>query len=326
LQWIEISGIFPAIRTRIRVCFAKEWSLMIQRNVSKFFWLLALLPLVFPFSAQAEKHHHSKAAHHRVEFTPDNPALRSSTVLVLDQSDQHVVYSKNPDPVHPIASITKLMTAMVVMKSHQDLQETLTISDEDVDKVKFSHSHLRVGVSASRLDMMRMALIASENRAATTLGHNYPGGMGGFVQQMNTLAQQLGMTNTHFEDSSGLNVNNVSTAHDLALLVQAAFQVPLIREITTTSEASFGVGYRGREVAFHNTNPLVAKSNWDVGLSKTGFINESGQCLVMQVTISGRPLVVVLLDSRGKGARIADATRLRRWLEASDRLGTGHQI
>lgn len=304
---------------------------MFKRSVKTSFWLLALLPLTLSLSARADtqaklKHHHKVSHQQRVDFTPSNPALRSSTVLVLDQSDQHVIYSKNPDPVHPIASITKLMTAMVVMKSQQNLHEVLTVTEDEVDKVKFSHSHLRVGVSASRLDMMRMALIASENRAATALGNNYPGGMGAFVAQMNALAQQLGMTNTHFEDSSGLNVNNVSTAHDLALLVQAAFNVPLIREITTTSEASFAVGYHGREVALHNTNPLVAKSNWDVGLSKTGFINESGQCLVMQVTILGRPLVVVLLDSRGKGARIADATRLRHWLEATDKLGPSHQI
>ncbi len=277
--------------------------------------LVGLVP-----SAQAARHH----GHHRVAATdPSNMALLSSTALVIDQTTQQVVFSKNPDPVHPIASITKLMTALVVLESAQDLNEQLTVTDQDVDTLRYTRSHLRVGVHASRLDFLRMALIASENRAASALGRSFPGGITAFVERMNAEAARLGMTSTHFEDSSGLNGNNVSTAHDLAILVQAAMQYPLIHEITTTASVAVPVGFRGRPVVFRNTNPLVAKSDWDIGLSKTGFINESGQCLVMQATISGHPMVIVLLDSRGRHARIGDANRVRKWLEAHSQVTVG---
>ncbi len=276
--------------------------------------LMGLMP-----SAQAARNHH----HHAVASDPSSMALLSSTALVIDQTTQQVVFSKNPDPIHPIASITKLMTALVVLESAQDLNEQIAVSDEDVDTLRFTRSHLRVGVHASRLDFLRMALIASENRAASALGRSYPGGIHAFVERMNAEAARLGMTSTHFEDSSGLNGNNVSTAHDLAILVQAAMQYPLIHEITTTASISVPVGFRGRPIVFRNTNPLVAKPDWDIGLSKTGFINESGQCLVMQATISGHPMVIVLLDSRGKHARIGDANRVRKWLEAHSQVTVG---
>ena len=276
--------------------------------------LVGLMP-----SAQAARSHH----HHVAASDPSSMALLSSTALVIDQTTQQVVFSKNPDPIHPIASITKLMTALVVLESAQDLNEQIAVTDEDVDTLRFTRSHLRVGVHASRLDFLRMALIASENRAASALGRSYPGGIHAFVERMNAEAARLGMTNTHFEDSSGLNGNNVSTAHDLAILVQAAMQYPLIHEITTTASVAVPVGFRGRPIVFRNTNPLVAKPDWDIGLSKTGFINESGQCLVMQATISGHPMVIVLLDSRGKHARIGDANRVRKWLEAHSQVTVG---
>jgi D-alanyl-D-alanine endopeptidase (penicillin-binding protein 7) len=276
--------------------------------------LVGLMP-----SAQAARSHH----HHVAASDPSSMALLSSTALVIDQTTQQVVFSKNPDPIHPIASITKLMTALVVLESAQDLNEQIAVTDEDVDTLRFTRSHLRVGVHASRLDFLRMALIASENRAASALGRSYPGGIHAFVERMNAEAARLGMTNTHFEDSSGLNGNNVSTAHDLAILVQAAMQYPLIHEITTTASVTVPVGFRGRPIVFRNTNPLVAKPDWDIGLSKTGFINESGQCLVMQATISGHPMVIVLLDSRGKHARIGDANRVRKWLEAHSQVTVG---
>ena len=276
--------------------------------------LVGLMP-----SAQAARSHH----HHVAASDPSSMALLSSTALVIDQTTQQVVFSKNPDPIHPIASITKLMTALVVLESAQDLNEQIAVTDEDVDTLRFTRSHLRVGVHASRLDFLRMALIASENRAASALGRSYPGGIHAFVERMNAEAARLGMTSTHFEDSSGLNGNNVSTAHDLAILVQAAMQYPLIHEITTTASVSVPVGFRGRPIVFRNTNPLVAKPDWDIGLSKTGFINESGQCLVMQATISGHPMVIVLLDSRGKHARIGDANRVRKWLEAHSQVTVG---
>jgi len=277
--------------------------------------LVGLVP-----SAQAARHHSHRTA---ASSDPSGMALLSSTALVIDQTTHQIVFSKNPDPIHPIASITKLMTALVVLESAQDLNEQLTVTDANVDTLRYTRSHLRVGVHASRLDFLRMALIASENRAASALGHSYPGGISAFVARMNAEAVRLGMTNTHFEDSSGLNGNNVSTAHDLAILVQAAMQYPLIHEITTTASVAVPVGFRGRPIVFRNTNPLVAKSDWDIGLSKTGFINESGQCLVMQATISGHPMVIVLLDSRGRQARIGDANRVRKWLEAHSQVTVG---
>jgi D-alanyl-D-alanine endopeptidase (penicillin-binding protein 7) len=280
--------------------------------------LWVLLVGFMPLAHAARSHHHRAAA-----SDPSSMALLSSTALVIDQTTQQVVFSKNPDPIHPIASITKLMTALVVLESAQDLNEQIAVTDEDVDTLRFTRSHLRVGVHASRLDFLRMALIASENRAASALGRSYPGGIHAFVERMNAEAAHLGMTSTHFEDSSGLNGNNVSTAHDLAILVQAAMQYPLIHEITTTASVAVPVGFRGRPIVFRNTNPLVAKPDWDIGLSKTGFINESGQCLVMQATISGHPMVIVLLDSHGKHARIGDANRVRKWLEAHSQVTVG---
>ncbi len=284
---------------------------------------LALWALLAGGVSTAQAGHH--ATHHAVTTStdPSGMDLRSSTALVIDQTTQRVVYSKNPDPVHPIASITKLMTALVVLESGQDLDEQITVTEEDVDNLRFTRSHLRVGVHASRLDFLRMALIASENRAASALSRSYPGGTKAFVQRMNAEAARLGMANTHFEDASGLNGNNVSTAHDLAILVQTAIQYPRIHEITTTASVSVPVGFRGRMVVFHNTNPLIAHSDWDIGLSKTGFINESGQCLVMQATINGHPMVIVLLDSRGRYARIGDANRVRKWLETHNQVTVG---
>ncbi|MDE1982143.1 MAG: serine hydrolase [Betaproteobacteria bacterium] len=275
-------------------------------------------------TAQAAHHHRHHSA--SAVSDPTRMALTASTALVIDQTTQQVVYSKNPDPVHPIASITKLMTAVVVLESGQDLQEQLTVTQEDVDTLRFSHSHLRVGAKASRLDFLRMALIASENRAASALGRSYPGGIQAFVARMNEEAAKLGMKNTHFEDSSGLNSDNVSTAHDLAILVSAAGTYPLISEITTTASVEVPVGFRGRRITFRNTNPLVAKAGWEIGLSKTGFINESGQCLVMQATINNHPMVIVLLDAHGHHARFIDATRVRKWLEAHNHQVTVGQL
>ncbi len=289
--------------------------------------ILSILCLAcLPAAAQAAHHHRH---HHRSAVLPSDPsrmALMSSTALVIDQTTRQVVYSKNPDPVHPIASITKLMTALVVLESGQDLREQLTVTTEDVDMLRFSRSHLRVGARASRLDFLRMALVASENRAASALGRSYPGGIQAFVARMNAEAARLGMKYTHFEDSSGLHGDNVSTAQDLAILVETASKYPLIREITTKASVSVPVGFRGRMVTFRNTNPLVAKPGWEIGLSKTGFINESGQCLVMQATINNHPMVIILLNAHGHQARFTDAARVRKWLEARNHQVTVGQI
>lgn len=242
-------------------------------------------------------------------------ALYSSAVLVQDQSTGAVLYEKNPNAVLPIASITKLMTAMVVLDAEPDLQETLTIGDEDVDALKGTHSRLRVGTQLTREEMLRLALMSSENRAASSLSRHYPGGQKAFVSAMNAKAQMLGLADTRFEDPTGLTPANVSSPRDLARMVDAAHQYPLIREFTTTAEEEVNVA--GRLQQFRNTNALIKNPAWEIGLSKTGFINEAGRCLVMQAWINSKPTIIVLLDSVGKLTRVGDAIRIKRWVEAS---------
>ena len=242
-----------------------------------------------------------------------NPGLRSASALVLDQRSGEVLFEKNAAAVVPIASITKLMTAMVALDVAPDLQEVLTIGDEDVDTLKGSSSRLRVGITLTREDALLLALMSSENRAAYTLSRHYPGGRPAFVAAMNKKAAELGMAQTRFVDPTGLSSDNVSTAHDLAKMVAAAHNYPLIREFSTTNRAIVEVGRR--QLGFHNTNALVASPGWEIGLSKTGFIQEAGKCLVMQAWVTGRPVVMVLLDSNGRMTRVGDANRLKRWME-----------
>ena len=279
--------------------------------------------------AVATKHHvkttakkpvvakHHKSTHHRhvAEAADDgaDPTLRSASALVTDQSSGAVLYEKNAGAVVPIASITKLMTAMVALDAQPGLGDMLTIEQEDVDTLKGSRSHLRVGTQLSREDMLRLALMSSENRAASALSRHYPGGRDAFVAAMNEKARALGLTETRFEDPTGLTAANVSSARDLTRLVAAAHEYPLIREFTTTAEYDVMIG--GRPRAFHNTNRLVGSSDWQIGLSKTGYINEAGKCLVMQAWMNNRPTIIVLLDSQGRLTRIGDANRIRRWIE-----------
>ena len=245
--------------------------------------------------------------------------LQSSAALVLDQQSGEILYGKNATTIAPIASITKLMTAMVVLDANLDPDEKIQITQDDIDLLRGSHSRLRVGAVLTRDELLRLALMASENRAASALGRSYPGGLDAFVRAMNLKAQLLGMSGSHFDDSTGLSSTNVSTAEDLATLVRAAHSYPLIREYTTST--GFAVHLGGRKpVAFHNTNRLVGSGAWDIGLSKTGFINEAGRCLVMQATLAGRAVIIVLLDSWGKYSRIGDANRIRKWLE----VASGH--
>jgi D-alanyl-D-alanine endopeptidase (penicillin-binding protein 7) len=246
--------------------------------------------------------------------TEDPIGLRSSVALVVDQDTNEVLFSKNPQAVLPIASITKLMTATVVLEAHQPMDEVLTITDEDIDTEKGTHSRLVPGTKLTRNELLHLALMASENRAAHALGRNYPGGLSAAVAAMNAKAQSLGMNETHYVEPTGLSSSNQSSARDLAVLVNAAHQVPLLREYTTTPEYSVALG--SRQVQFHTTNRLVSSKSWDIGLQKTGFINEAGQCLVMQAQMAGRKLIMVLLDSAGKYSRIADAERLRKWIMA----------
>ena len=241
--------------------------------------------------------------------------LASSKALVINQITGEIIYTKNATLPTPIASITKLMTAMVTLDARQSFDEMIYVSDDDVDYVKGTSSRLSIGAGLSRGDMLQLALMASENRAASAIGHNYPGGKYGFVKAMNAKAKLLGLTRTRFVDPTGLDSENVSTAEDLAKLVQAAYQYPEIRLATTSP--SHEVYIEGREYAvnFNNTNGLVRTGEWQIGLSKTGYISEAGRCLVMQATIAGAPMIVVLLDSNGKLTRIGDANRVRKWME-----------
>lgn len=263
--------------------------------------------------------------------------LRSAAVLVIDQKTGKALYSKNPDMQTPIASITKLMTSLVVLEARQSLSEQVTVSDADVDHLKHTTSRLPVGTTLTRGELMHLALIASENRAAAALARSYPGGRDACIKAMNRKAAELGMTNTHYVDGTGLNSGNQSTAADLAKLVNVASGNPTIHQITSTGE--YGIDLPGyqvmkvrqhgktrrvsreveRRVAFHNTNALTRNPDWEIGLSKTGFINEAGHCLVMQTNIGGRKVIMVLLDSVGKLSRIGDANRVRNWLEGSGR-------
>jgi D-alanyl-D-alanine endopeptidase (penicillin-binding protein 7) len=248
---------------------------------------------------------------HAVE---DPLALKSSVAYVLDQDTNEVLFSKNPQAVLPIASITKLMTALVVVEAGLSLDEKLTVTQDDVDTEKFTRSRLAVGTTLSRGDMLHLALMASENRAAHALGRHYPGGLEAFVAAMNAKAQSLGMADTHYVEPTGLSSRNQSSAADLAKLVAVTSQVPLLRDLSTSREARVALGKR--LVQFRSTNGLLSNPLWDIGLQKTGFINEAGKCLVMQARMAGRQLIMVFLDSSGKASRIADAERMRKWLAA----------
>ncbi|CAB3713341.1 hypothetical protein LMG22037_04201 [Paraburkholderia phenoliruptrix] len=245
--------------------------------------------------------------------TPDALMLRSSVAYVVDQNTGEPLFDKNSRAVVPIASITKLMTAMVVLDSKEPMSDQLEVTDEDRDYEKNTGSRLSVGSVLSREDMLHIALMASENRAAAALSRYYPGGRPAFLAAMNAKARQLGMTDTHFENPTGLTSQNVSSARDLVKMVNAAYQYPLIRKFST--DHSYEVYTGKRTLAYNSTNALVRNPTWDIGLQKTGFINEAGECLVMQANIHGRPMVMVLLDSSGKYSRFADATRLRTWLD-----------
>lgn len=249
--------------------------------------------------------------------TRDPLDLASSVALVLDQNSSEVLFEKNSSVALPIASITKLMTGVVVVEANLDMNEVLTVTEDDVDHEKGTGSRLRVGSQLPRSTLLHIALMSSENRAAAALGRNYPGGVAGFVEAMNAKARELGMRDTRYVDSSGLSSKNVASARDLAKLVAFAFGQPLLRQYSTDPTSMVTAG--GKVLSYRNTNYLVASPDWDIGLQKTGFINEAGRCLVMQATIQGRAVIMVFLDSKGKQSRTADAGRVKRWLEAAAR-------
>lgn len=241
--------------------------------------------------------------------------LKSHAALILDAQYGRILYDKNADAIMPIASITKLMTAIVVLDAQLPLGERIIVESADIDVLKNTRSRLRVGASLTRRELLRLALMSSENRAAAALGRTYPGGINAFVEAMNNKAFELGMGNSYFVDSTGLNSANVSTARDLAKMVDAAYDYNIIREFSTTVTHAVAFGDEDRRLEFSNSNNLVRSRNWDIGISKTGFLSEAGRCLVMQAKITGKPVIIVLLDSWGKNSRIGDANRIKKWME-----------
>jgi D-alanyl-D-alanine endopeptidase (penicillin-binding protein 7) len=264
-------------------------------------------------SSKSKVVHKKKKARAKAVRAPQKLVIRSACAWVEDQQTGELFIQKRATAVLPIASITKLMTAMVTLDAQLDLHELITIEPEDVDSIRHTRSRLRVGTPITRGDALLLALMASENRCAHALGRTYPGGIDAFIAAMNVKAQSLGLTETRFEDPVGLSSGNVSTAQELARMVDAAYQYRLIREFTTREDAVVQLGYRRQ--TFRNSNRLVRSPRWQIGLSKTGFIDEAGRCLVMQAQVAQRPVLIVLLDAQGKLTRFADADRIKRWME-----------
>lgn len=260
-------------------------------------------------SLQGLRGTHEEALHE----IDENLGVKSSVALVVEDGTHDVLFSRNTKVALPIASITKLMTSLVVLESHPDMDEPITVTADDLDTEKFSSSRLAVGTTLSRRDMLHLALMSSENRAAHALARNYPGGLDAALAAMNAKARALDMLSAEFHDPTGLTSRNVASAEDLAKLVNAASANPTIREFSTDPNYSVAVGRR--TLAFHNTNALVANPAWDIVVQKTGYISEAGKCLVMKAVIEGRSVVIVLLDSFGKFTRLGDANRIRQWME-----------
>lgn len=280
---------------------------------------MLLLFAQFPFANA-----NSPSADRPVADAARNLSLYSNAALVLDENSGAVLYGKNMDTVHPIASLTKLMTAIVILDSGLPLEATIRVENDDIDMERGSRSKMRIGEVLARRDMLRLALMSSENRAATALARTFPGGRDAFVATMNRRAGKIGMTATWFVDSSGLSSKNVSTARDLAKLVATAARYELIRDYSTTPQVSLKRLDSGTQVNYVNTNLLLRRDNgWDINISKTGYLNEAGYCLVLQAVIDGRVVNIVLLDSYGRYSRVGDANRIKKWIEERMRPSMG---
>jgi serine-type D-Ala-D-Ala endopeptidase (penicillin-binding protein 7) len=288
--------------------------------MKKRLWILALFghALVVQAAYAETGQHQPKLSHPRPHRLP---ALRvqSHIALIYDEQTRRPIYNKNSETVVPIASITKLMTAMVMLDAKLPMDEEVNVTEDELNKIRRAKSKLRVGMTLTRSDLLKLALMASENRAALALARSYPGGPAAMVAAMNAKARVLGMQNTRFFDPTGLDSDNVSTAQDLVKMVSAARYYPLIHQYTTSASHSVE-GLRGRPMRFNNTNPLVRNASWEIGVSKTGYISEAGLCLVMEATIKQRPVIIVLLDSWGKHTRVGDANRIRKWMESTNNL------
>ena len=248
--------------------------------------------------------------------------VRSLKAIVVNQNTGEVIYEKKADARASIASLTKLMTAMVVLDSGMDLNKKITLTKADIDRVKRTTSRLPIGAKLSRYELLKAALISSDNRAAFALSRSYPSGRKGFISAMNVKAIQLGMQKSQFRDPTGLDKRNISTAKDLLKLARAAYQYSVIRELTTTASENIKISKKRNSIGFNNTNPLVKKDEWDIGLSKTGFIRESGRCLVVQTIIDDQPIIIILLNSYGKLTRFADVKRIRNWMNRVNKKKT----
>jgi D-alanyl-D-alanine endopeptidase (penicillin-binding protein 7) len=296
--------------------------------------LPALMLSVLGTTASAASHRHSHAHHaanaqqhavatptavttvaHASSSRSSGPDLKSNSFYVLDESSQSVILSRQADVAMPIASITKLMTALVVVEAHQSMDEVITVTPEDRGATaKTSTSRLEFGTALSRSDLLHLALMSSENRAAHALGRTYPGGISACVAAMNAKAKALGMTSAHFVEPTGLDTQNVASPEDLAKLVRAASAHEIIQEYSTDPSYAVSIKHRGT-TEFHNTDALVRNPTWNIIVQKTGYISEAGHCLVLRAAVEGRSVIIVLLDSIGKRTRVADAQRVRQWLE-----------
>lgn len=243
------------------------------------------------------------------------PDVRSAKAIVVNQKTGEVIYEKSAGSVSSIASLTKLMTAMVILDSGVDLDQEIKVTKADIDRIKRTGSRIPIGTKLTRYELLEFALMASDNRAASALSRSYPTGRQGLVDAMNVKAKKLGMFSTNFRDPTGLHKGNTSTAIDLVKMAQAAYQYPLIRKMTTEPQGEINYGKRNYKIGFVNTNRLVRKGIWDIGLSKTGFIRESGRCLIMQAIVNNEPVIMVFLNSYGKLTRFADAKRVKKWME-----------
>lgn len=243
------------------------------------------------------------------------PDVRSAKAIVVNQKTGEIIYEKSAGSISSIASLTKLMTAMVILDSGVNLDQEIKVTKADIDRIKRTGSRIPIGSKLTRYELLEFALMASDNRAASALSRSYPTGRQGLVDAMNVKAKKLGMFSTNFRDPTGLHKGNTSTAIDLVKMAQAAYQYPLIRKMTTEPQGEINYGKRNYKIGFVNTNRLVRKGIWDIGLSKTGFIRESGRCLIMQAIVNNEPVIMVFLNSYGKLTRFADAKRVKKWME-----------
>jgi serine-type D-Ala-D-Ala endopeptidase (penicillin-binding protein 7) len=289
--------------------------------MKKRLWMLALVGHALASqAAHAGSHRHQEPDN--AQSTPkllkvSSLKVQSHIALIYDEETQLPIYNKNSQMVVPIASITKLMTAMVMLDAQLPMDEVVSVTEDELNRIRRAKSKLRVGMSLTRSEMLKLALMSSENRAALALARSYPGGPTALVAAMNAKARVLGMESTKFFDPTGLDSDNVSTAQDLVKMVSAARYYPAIHQYTTSTSHSVE-GLRGRTMRFHNTNPLVKSASWDIGVSKTGYIHEAGLCLVMEAKINQRPVIIVLLDSWGKRTRVGDANRIKKWMESAN--------